>query len=129
MPDLYTAEEYANMHLIYGECRCNASVAARLYRERYPNVQRHPDYRVFQNVHASYSEGRLPSVRTSGGRPQRDYDDIVLNEIQNDPSTSVRAIEIATGVSKSNAHRILKRYKLHPYHVQRVQSFTTRLRA
>ncbi|PZC80774.1 hypothetical protein B5X24_HaOG213998 [Helicoverpa armigera] len=52
MPDLYTAEEYANMHLIYGECRCNTSVAARLYRERYPNV------------HAPYSEGRLPSRTT-----------------------------------------------------------------
>ncbi|CAH2091175.1 unnamed protein product [Euphydryas editha] len=30
-----TTQEYANMHLIYGECRCNASTAARLYRERY----------------------------------------------------------------------------------------------
>lgn len=126
MPDLYTPGEYANMHLIYGECRCNASAAARLYRERYPDVERHPDYRVFQNVHASYSEGRLPSARTAGGRPRADHDDVVLNEVENDPSTSIRIIENATGVPKSIAHRILKRYELHPYHVQRVQSLLPR---
>lgn len=77
-------------------------------------------------MHASYSEGRLPSARTSGGRPQGNYDVKVLNEVENDPSTSVRAIEIATGVAKSTAHRFLKRYDFHPYHGQRVQSLFTR---
>ncbi|KAL3273130.1 hypothetical protein HHI36_014584 [Cryptolaemus montrouzieri] len=33
------------MHLIYGGCGC-ASAAARFYRKRYPNAERHPDYRV-----------------------------------------------------------------------------------
>ncbi|KPJ06059.1 hypothetical protein RR48_14501 [Papilio machaon] len=37
------------MHLIYEECRCNANAASRLYRERYPNDQKYPDYRVFIN--------------------------------------------------------------------------------
>ncbi|KAL3271797.1 hypothetical protein HHI36_022267 [Cryptolaemus montrouzieri] len=63
------------MHLIYGECGCNASAAARLYRERYPNAERHPDYRVFVHVHQSYSEGRLSHVRKSAGRPQADYEE------------------------------------------------------
>lgn len=59
-----------------------------------------------------------------------DYEDLVLNEIKNDPSTSVRAFQIATGVPRSNAYKILKRYESHPYHVQRIQMHkfvTTRL--
>ncbi|KAL3286882.1 hypothetical protein HHI36_001370 [Cryptolaemus montrouzieri] len=98
------------MHLIYGECGCNASAAASLYRERYPNAERHPDYRVFVHVHQSYSGGRLLHVRKSGGRPQGDYDDMVLEEVESDAGTSVRAIEMNTEVPESSAQRILKRH-------------------
>lgn len=90
MPYLYTAEEYANMHFIYGECRGNASEAARLYRERYPNAERHPDHRVFVNVHVAYSEGRLPSARTSGGRSRTYDDDTILAEIENQRSREIQ---------------------------------------
>ncbi|KAL3288085.1 hypothetical protein HHI36_002536 [Cryptolaemus montrouzieri] len=99
------------MHLIYGECGCNASTAARLYRERYPNAERHPDYRVFVNVHQSYSDGRLPHVRKTGGIPQADYEDMILDEVENDTGTSVRAIKMNTGVPKFIAQRILKRHQ------------------
>ena len=119
----YTTREYANMHLIYGECRCNASAAARLYRERYPNAARYPDHRVFTNVHRLlFSEGRLPNQTHGGGRPTNPMEEEVLQAVEEDPSTSVRAIETNTGVPKSSAHRILKRNDLHPYHVQRVQT-------
>lgn len=114
------------MHIIYGECRRNASAAARLYRERYPNVARHPDHRVFIYAHLSYSQGRLPSNRTAGGRPQEHNDDVVLNEIESDPNASVRTIERSTGIPKSIAHRILQQNNYHPYHVQRVQSLLPR---
>ncbi|KAL3273427.1 hypothetical protein HHI36_014871 [Cryptolaemus montrouzieri] len=74
-------------------------------------------YWVFVQVHHSYSEGRLPYVRKNGGRPQADYEDMVLDEVENDAGTSVRAIEMNTGVLKSFAQRILKRHQYHPYHV------------
>ncbi|VEN56770.1 unnamed protein product, partial [Callosobruchus maculatus] len=35
--------------------------------------------------------------------------------VAEDPFTSVRFIERRTGVSKSQAQRILKRYEYHPY--------------
>ncbi|KAL3287926.1 hypothetical protein HHI36_002382 [Cryptolaemus montrouzieri] len=108
MPFLYSAQEYSDMHLIYGECGCNASAAARLYRERFPNAEQHRDYRVFVHVHQSYSEGRLPHVRKSGGRPQADYEDMVLDKVENGAGTSVRPIEMNTGVPKSIAQRMLK---------------------
>lgn len=126
MPPTYTPQEYANMHLIYGECRCNAGAAARLYRERYPNAVRHPDSRVFVNVHRLLSEGRFPHQAVNEGRPRFDVEDEVLQAVADDPSTSVRAIESSTGVPKSTAHRILQAEKFHPYHVQRVQGLLPR---
>lgn len=125
----YTAQEYANMHFIYGECRGNASAAATLYRERYPNA-RHPDYRVFIRVHGCYSEGRMPGSGiggTSSGRAANvDLQDVVLQEIENNPSTSTRAIARHTGIGKSTVHDILKRNAFHPYHVTRVQTLQPR---
>lgn len=126
MPLTYTPVEYANMHLIYGECRCNAGAAARLYRERYPNAARHPDSRVFVNVHRLLSEGRFPHQAVNEGRPRLGVEDEVLQAVADDPSTSVRAIEASTGVPKSTAHRILQAEKFHPYHVQRVQGLLPR---
>lgn len=126
MPSQYTAQEYANMHLIYGECLCNANAAARMYRERYRNAERHPDYRVFINVHRSLSEGRFPNQMTSEGRPVMPYEDEVLEAVEQDPSISVRGIEESIGVPKSSAHRILQKNQFHPYHVQRVQTLLPR---
>lgn len=114
------------MHLIYGECRCNARAAARLYRERYPNAERHPDHRVFVNVHRLLSENQLPTRATRVGRTVVPYEEDVLNAIAENRSISVRGIEQSLGVPKSTAHRILKRNELHPYHVQRVQTLLPR---
>ncbi|KOB75670.1 Hikaru genki, partial [Operophtera brumata] len=126
---LYSAQEYCNMHFLYGECGGNASAAAALYRERYPNA-RHPDYRVFIRVHSCYLEGRIPGRGlggTSEGRPQLiDAQDIVLNKVAEDSTISVRDIARREGIAKSTVHRILKRRKFHPYHVTRVQTLQPR---
>lgn len=121
----YTSREYAMMHFIYGECGGNARAAARKYAERYPNASS-PDHRVFIRVHNSYMEGIIPG---SGriGRPQHHLnDEVVLREIENNPSTSTRAIERTTGIPKSTVQRILKQNNLHPFHLQRVQALLPR---
>ncbi|XP_068618462.1 uncharacterized protein [Battus philenor] len=114
MPSRYTPQEYANMHLIYGECKCNASAAARLYRERYPNAERYPDHRVFVNVHRSLSNGLFPNELHSKGRPSVVSEDKLLEEVTRDPNSSVRGIAARIGITKSTAYRILKKYNLHP---------------
>lgn len=125
----YTPQEYANMHFVYGECRGNANGAAALYRERYPNA-RHPDYRVFIRVHRCFAEGRMPGTGVGGtneGRnPRANVDNVVLNEIEADPSTSTRVIARRTGISKSSVHKILKKHEFHPFHVTRVQTLQPR---
>lgn len=122
MPHIYTPREYAEMHFTYGLCDGNARLAARTYRERYPNRDHYPDYRVFLRVNNAYMEGRIPGVRNANGRPRRVDERLVLAEVNEDPSTSVRAISRRTGIARSTAHRILRRNNLHPYHVQRVQA-------
>ncbi|GBP74289.1 hypothetical protein EVAR_42868_1 [Eumeta japonica] len=118
MPMRYTSQEYANMHLIYGECRCNASAAARLYREIYSNLERYPDHRVFVNVHHSLTEGgHFPNQIRAGGRPSFPYEEDVLQEVADDQSISVRGIEERTGMLKSKAHRTLQRAEMHRFHV------------
>lgn len=131
MPQVYSHVEYANMHLLYGEFRCNANAAARAYQERYSNV-RHPDYRVFIRVHNAFSEGRMPGAGVGGnaeGRPRRHHDDEVLDLVTADPGTSVREISRVTDIEPRSVHRILKRHQLHPYHYQRVQTLLDRDRA
>jgi len=46
----------------------------------------------------------------------------VLEDIANDPSSSVRKLAIRLNISKSIVHRILKDQQLYPYHVQRVHA-------
>ncbi|GBO98544.1 hypothetical protein EVAR_1042_1 [Eumeta japonica] len=84
MPLPYTPFKYANVHFIYGKCQCNANAASKLYRERYPNAQRYPVYRVFINVHQAISEGCLPSNGSNAGIPRLGRDEQVLADIQND---------------------------------------------
>lgn len=89
---------------------------------------RHPDYRLFIRVHNSYCEGRIPGRGVGGsseGRPSDDYEDEILNEIEEDSTRSVRQIERRTGIPKSNVHFVLKKYLLHPFHVKRVQTLQT----
>jgi hypothetical protein len=44
---MYTAAEYAEMLIIYGECRRNAREDAREYAIRFPRRLPHPNYNVF----------------------------------------------------------------------------------
>lgn len=94
-----------------------------MFRERFPGADRYPDHRVFTNVHRLLTtEGRLPNQVHGEGRISLPIEDIVLQAVEEDPSTSVLTIEENTGVPKSTAHRILQKHNLHPYHVQRVQT-------
>lgn len=96
MPYPYTAHEYAIMHYIYEEYRGNGVVATNLYRESYSNTLRHPDHRLFINVHRAYAEGKMPRNRARIGRPRMDYDEKVLQGIENDQTISAREIESST---------------------------------
>jgi hypothetical protein len=119
----YSQREYAEMHFLYGFCNGNARAAAREYRQRYPDRDRFPDYRVFLRVHNSYLEGVLPGQHAPRlGRPVVRDPDNVLRELRMDPMISQRRLSRNLGIPRSTVQLIIKRNRLHPYHIQRVQA-------
>lgn len=118
----FTNREYADMYLIYGETRrVSARGVVSLYAERYPN-RRRPNHQVILRLDSAYREGRIPGIQNAAVRPRTIDNDIVLEEVEQDPSTSVRLIERRTGIPKSSVQRILNRHLYHPYHIQKVQT-------
>lgn len=121
----YTAREYAEMHFIYGYCNGNGNAAAREYRERYPNREHYPDYRVFGRVHYAYLAGRVPGQPDRSGRPfslDVDEEEQILELFAQDPTTSTRRVARRSGIPRTTVQRTLKRRNMHAFHVQRVQA-------
>ncbi|GBP67528.1 hypothetical protein EVAR_36654_1 [Eumeta japonica] len=79
-----------------------------------------------RNVHQAYSEGRIPGKRRESERPRMVFDKKLLQEIEDDLGTSLRAIERRIRIPKSTVNRIIRRYGYHPYHVRRVQALLPR---
>lgn len=110
----YSLSEYAEMHYYYGVAQGNGHLAARLYREqlerRGEEREHYPDHRVFINAHNTLMAGRVPGRSSHEGVPRVDLDvrDQVVEQVQNDPSTSTRTISRRTGIPRTSVMRILK---------------------
>lgn len=114
----YEIREYSDMLLIYGECRCVARAAARLYEERYPD-RRHPNHNVFLSLINRVREtGCLLPLPLQGpghgvaGAPRNVRNNAngerILELIEEDPTISVRIISNLTNISKSTVHNVIK---------------------
>lgn len=68
-------------------------------------------YRVFIRVHGCYFEGRMPGSGVGGnsGITCVYVEEVVLQEVENDPSTSTRVIARHTCSGNSTVHDILKK--------------------
>ncbi|CAH2092053.1 unnamed protein product [Euphydryas editha] len=105
------------MQYFYGVAQGVAREVARLNRkfaERQPGpaVQHFPDHRVFMRLHNFFLEGVIPSFRgREPGRVNRDDEDVILEELRRDPTTSQRQLARRTGdcVRKSTSERNLRR--------------------
>ncbi|EFN84691.1 hypothetical protein EAI_03527, partial [Harpegnathos saltator] len=106
----YTMVEYADLHFVYGECQCNATQAAALYTERFPN-RRHLYLLVFWRVHQRLrTEGQL-IPRNNGGRSHvfnPGIKKMILENVRETPTTSVRRLERAIGITRAMVNRILR---------------------
>ncbi|EFN71217.1 hypothetical protein EAG_05969, partial [Camponotus floridanus] len=131
--------ELSDMHLTYGAANCNGRAAQRLYQQRYPG-RRIPHHSIFESIHRHLRENG--SFRRSNGQGRRRsvrtlrFEEQVLAEIENNPSTSTRAIAFNIGISNMNVWNVLREQLLHiytyyiytgcpsifPFHRQRVQS-------
>lgn len=60
----------------------------------------------------NYWKGDLLSTHRGSQKSRADYDNIVLNKVQDDLSTSFRAIEQRMGIPKATTHPIRKKHKI-----------------
>lgn len=121
----YTNGELADMHFVYGIAEGNGRAAERIYRERFPD-RHQPHHSLFARVHRNLCNyGSLRSSRTSEGRPRSTcsvvMEESVLDAVETNPSTSIRAVASALRVSRCSVQRVLNGELLHAFHLQRVQ--------
>jgi hypothetical protein len=116
---MYTNEELASMHYMYGLADGNAFEVRRLYRERYP-TRGLPDRKTFEAIHRLLCEhGSTARPPGTGGRPSttREEEEHVLNAVDQSPGVSTRRY-----VPHMRIWRLLQEHQLYPYHLQRVQA-------
>lgn len=122
--NLYTLNELADIHLVYGECHGNSCASVRRYAEKFPG-RRIPHRRTFDAVDRRFREkGTFLEHTIEHGRPRNvstpEVEEEILEIIHENPDTSIRRVSLQIDVSKKVVHRTLKEQLLKPYHLQRV---------
>ncbi|GFU34937.1 uncharacterized protein TNCV_2992291 [Trichonephila clavipes] len=114
---------------MYGATQGNGAASERMYRERFPGRKKHPDCQTFERIHRELrTSGTFYASRrgTGIGRHRRTHslEQRILSTVDNNFSTSLRAVGSALGVSHQSVLRTLHEDRMHPYHLQRVQTIT-----
>lgn len=118
---IFSNQEYADFVYFYGKAHGNAVEARRLYGEAFPN-RRLPQREVFSNTYNRLRENGIRSITDQSRGFDENTENLVLQAVDEDPSSSVRQIARREGLSKSKVHRVLRRNKIHPYHFTPVQA-------
>ncbi|KAJ4428493.1 hypothetical protein ANN_24530 [Periplaneta americana] len=123
--DMYSNQELAEIHFMYGKAYDNAALARRLYQERYPQ-QQCPDRKTFVRLHYRLCEyGKFNSPGLGRGRPRSTTPEVqeeILEAVNMTPSISTRRVALQVNVPHTTVWRLLKEYQLCAYHLQRVQA-------
>ncbi|KAJ8980945.1 hypothetical protein NQ317_001208 [Molorchus minor] len=125
MAHVYANNELVDMLLMYGECHQVAAEASRRYSERFPN-RFHPTPRRFVYVtQRARDTGQIQEHRgrhAGRARPRHmlQTEEGILDNVEDDPSTSTREIARQVNVSQHKVWKTLRENQLYPFHVQRV---------
>jgi hypothetical protein len=123
--DVYTFQEMAAMHLIYGRAYCNSKEVRRLYQQSFP--QRHlPHRQTYVNIDRRLRETRtFQTVTANWGRPLSvqtpNFEENILHHIEQDPAGSSMRLAAVERVSHMTVWIVLHRQLLYPYRLQRAQ--------
>lgn len=123
--NVFSAEEYVNMVMVYAECNYNGERALRVYAERFPNARRPRNARVIWSA-ISRLRNNEPVVPRSGGGPRPTItvhqEESVIRHFEEEPQSSTRRAGRLFHMSHTSVHKILKKNKMHPYSYQKVQA-------
>ena len=117
----YSNIELSDIIFAYGNAYGNASLAATIYQERYPD-RVCPYHSTFTSMFQRLRE--TGSVRAASGPPRvidEDRRAAVLDHFDQNPTTSTRRAAAVLGYSRSTVWSDLNDEGLHPYHYQRTQ--------
>ncbi|KAJ4431017.1 hypothetical protein ANN_19610 [Periplaneta americana] len=126
---MYSNQELAEIHFMYGKADGNAALARRLYQERYPQRQC-SDRKTFVRLHYRLCEyGKFNSPDLGRGRPRSTTPEVreeILEAVNMTPSISTRRVALQVNVPHTTVWRLMKEYVsiLYPYHLQRVQALS-----
>lgn len=119
----YSANEYCDMHLAYGEARKNAYEARRLYEQKFPQ-RTIPSEKTFRALDIRLREtGCLLPKKINSGRPRTETnEEEILHEIEENPGVSTRQIARNMQINHSTVWRRINEQGLYPFHLTKVQA-------
>ncbi|KAJ4434114.1 hypothetical protein ANN_16434 [Periplaneta americana] len=99
--DMYSNQELAEIHFMYGKADGNAALARRLYQERHPQRQ-YPDRKTFVRLHYRLCEyGKFNSSGLGRERPRSTTPEVqeeILEAVNMTPSISTRRVALQVNV-------------------------------
>ncbi|KAJ4438281.1 hypothetical protein ANN_14220 [Periplaneta americana] len=114
--DMYSNQELAEIHFMYGKADGNAALARRLYQERYPQRQC-PDRKTFVRLHyrlCDYVKFNSPGL--GRGRPRYTTPEVqeeILEAVNMTPFyISTRRVVLQVNVPHTTVWRLLKEYRI-----------------
>lgn len=115
----YTLGEYVDMIIAYGMAEENSNAAARIYAERFPDRDRHPDSKtILRCVKRAKETGDLRILeRENADAPVQSHvaeEERILREFKEHPNSSVRGVAEKLGVSRYMVHRIIRQNGIRP---------------
>lgn len=127
----YSAAEYTDMILMYGECHQNAALTLRTYRERYGASRHCPtDVRTIINAVQRLRDNQplMPNTHdgVAGQQTSSNLEQRVLTHFRNNLTCSLRQAGRTFHVHHRTIHRILKKDKVRPYKYCKVHALLPR---
>lgn len=115
---VYTLNERVEIVFIYGSQNQCLRSTARVFNEKYPGKNLTHQY-VSHLVSKFRETGSVGNIKRSGNVVLDDLAQIeVLGQTTTNPTTSLRKLSVATGLSYTSVRKVLKSNKFHPYKVQ-----------
>lgn len=126
----FSAREYGEMLMCYGEARGNAQRALHLYIQRYPNARHPTDSRVITRAYQRVLDNQpiVPQQEGAGRMLRPRVVENVLEAVRRNPRlgtrTAARVVRNLHGsrVSHTSVHRFLRRDRQRAYHIHKVQA-------
>jgi len=121
----YRPSEIVDILLVLGECQLNYHEASRVYRNRYPEREQHPNHTTIRDLELRARQGRLGRQRAHHEYVEDDVRvHVILAFIHLNLHTSSRIIAREIGIPRTTILRILKKMKYRPYHITLTQALT-----